>query len=96
MTDDMTPLEVCERLIGPLPVLAEICGYGRTAAYIWRKGGATRDKGDLPSPRLMRTLLDHSDAHALGLTAEHLIRGADSVEIEAILAARQPSQQAAA
>ena len=38
---------------------------------------------------MMRRLLDLSDARGLGLTAEHLIRGADEAEIAAILAARE-------
>ena len=98
MSNDLTPLEVCERLIGPLPFLAEICGYVRTAGYIWRNGSTTRDKNDIPSARLMRSLLAYSDAHALGLTPAHLILGASDADVAAILAARsdtQPDQVAA-
>jgi len=89
MRNDLTPLQVCERLIGGYPVLAAIVGYSEKAPYVWAKGGDTRDAGDIPSVRLMRAFLAHSDARALGLTADHLIRGADAAQIDAILAARQ-------
>lgn len=87
-TGHLAPVEVCLRLIGPLPVLEGIVGYGPKAGYTWLSNTKNRDAGDFPTARLMRRLLDHSDAHALGLTAEMLIRGADAAEIEAILAAR--------
>ncbi|MEO0859209.1 MAG: hypothetical protein AAFY65_01250 [Pseudomonadota bacterium] len=40
----------------------------------------------------MRALLDHSDAHNLGLTADHLIRGASEDEITEILRQRVSAQ----
>jgi hypothetical protein len=88
MRDNLTPFEVCERLIGPPPVLAEVIGYDRTATYGYRYPAKGRDAGDFPSARIMRALLAHSQAHGLGLTAEHLITGATEAEIEAVLAAR--------
>lgn len=93
MKHELTPLEVCERLIGPLQVIAEVIGYGPTAPYLWEKPAKNRDAGDLPSSIIMRALLAHSDARRLGLTAEHLIWGADEAEIEAILAERGSQPQ---
>jgi hypothetical protein len=95
MSTHLTPVEVCEALIGPLPRLAVVAGLHPKSPFVWRRHSEWRQAGDMP-PRVNRLLLDHSDAHDLGLTAEHLIRGADSAEIAAILAARPQSQQAAA
>jgi hypothetical protein len=88
MSDNLTPVEVCERLIGPLPELEKIVGYRPKAAYGWRRESHWRDAGDIPSPRLMRRLLAHSAAGNLGLTADHLIWGASEDEIAAVLTAR--------
>lgn len=88
-------MEVCFRLIGPHAVIAEIVGYGPTAPYLWERGARNRDAGDLPSAPIMRALLAHSAARGLGLTAEHLIWGAEEAEIEAILAARTAAPDAA-
>ena len=85
----LTPMQVCERLIGPPEVLGPAIGYGMKAAYHWRREREGRRPGDLPSVEVLRLLLAHSAAHRLGLTAEHLIWGATEAEIEAILAARQ-------
>lgn len=84
----LTPMQVCERLIGPPEVLGPAIGYGMKAAYHWRRERDGRRPGDMPSAEVMRLLLAHSTAHQLGLTAEHLIWGADEAAIEAILAAR--------
>jgi len=43
----------------------------------------------------MRTLLQHSRQHNLGLTADHLIFGATRAEVDAILAARAAATGAA-
>jgi len=96
MTYDLTPLAVCERLVGDLPAIARVCGFSDKAAYPWRHGNNARQPGDIPNPILMRKLLAHSDRHALGLTPRHLILGADRAEIEAILAARAGAQGVAA
>jgi hypothetical protein len=96
MTNHLTPLEVCERLIGKPEVLAEICGLHVKSAFPWRRSSKWREAGDLPSVKIMQRLLAHSAAHNLGLTAEHLIWGAAEGEIAEILAARaQPSPAAA-
>ena len=92
----LTPMQVCERLIGPPEVLGPAIGYGTKAAYHWRRERDGRRPGDLPSAEVMRLLLAHSTAHRLGLTAEHLIWGAEVSEIEAILAARAGEEPAPA
>ncbi len=84
----LTPMQVVERLIGPPEVTGPAVGYGTKAAYHWRNPRTGRAAGDLPSAEVMRRLLAHSEAHGLGLTAEHLIRGAAEAEVEAILAQR--------
>lgn len=96
MSSDLTPLAVCEALIGPLPEIARVCGLKEKAAYNWRWEKTWRAAGDLPSARVQRQLLAHSEAHDLGLTADHLVRGASRSEIEAILAARSSKPMQAA
>lgn len=88
MSNNLTPLQVCERLLGPLPQIEAICGQKPKAAYGWRRSSAYREAGDIPSPRHMRSLLAHSAARGLGLTEAHLIWGAPAAEIETILATR--------
>lgn len=83
----LTPVEVAERLIGGPDLLAGIVGVNPKAPFLWRRQSGWRDAGDMP-PRANRAILAHSDQHGLGLTAEHLIRGAAVAEIDAILAAR--------
>ncbi len=85
-------MAVCEALIGKPEQIATIVGYKPKAPFSWRRGATGRDAGDLPSTIIQRKLLDHSDAHDLGLTPEHLIRGAEQREIDAILAARRGAQ----
>lgn len=95
MSDHLTPVEVCERLLGPLSVLERIVGYRPKAGYGWLRSSKERDAGDFPSARLMRKLLDHAEAQGIPLTARHLIRGADTAEIDALLADRQEPRAAA-
>lgn len=82
-------MQCCERLIGPPEVLGPAIGYGLKAAYHWRREREGRRPGDMPSAEVMRLLLAHSTAQGLGLTADHLIWGAEEAEIAEILAARQ-------
>lgn len=89
MSDHLTPVQVCERLIGPLPELERIAGYRPKGGYAWLRSSGVRAPGDFPSTALQKLLLAHSDRLRLGLTADHLIRGATSAEIEAILATRE-------
>ena len=96
MSHDLTPTDVCERLIGPPETIAAIAQVAAKAPYNWRRLGARfRLAGDLPSAVTMRRLLEHSDRHQLGLTADHLIRGASEAEVAAIEAARPMPQVAA-
>lgn len=88
MGNHLSPIEVCERLIGPPNVLGPICGLDRTATYLWRRASTGRDAGEIPSTSHMRALLAYSTARGLGLIGDHLIWGADAAEIDAILEAR--------
>lgn len=90
MSAHITPLEVCEALFGGIEQIGAISGKHIKTPYSWRHAAVGRDAGDFPSTVILRELLDHSDNHKLGLTAEHLIRGAQAEEIAAILAARVP------
>ncbi len=85
MSSDLTPLQVCERLIGKPEWLAEAIGVAGKVPFAWRHPSKGRDAGDIPSARHMRALLAYSETHGLGLTAEHLVRGAAEAEIEDIL-----------
>jgi hypothetical protein len=89
MSERLTPLRVCERLIGPITLIAHICGVSDTAPHHWKRGSKLHGAGDIPSARHMARLLAHSDRLGLGLTPLHLIEGAEEAEVEAILAARQ-------
>lgn len=86
MSNNLTPVEVCEMLIGPLSDLERIVGYRPKAGYGWRRPGKWRDAGDIPSSRLQRRLLAFAAAARIPLTAEHLIWGAPEAEIRALVA----------
>jgi hypothetical protein len=88
MGKHLTPFDVVERLIGKPEKVGEIVSVDPKAPYHWRKEAGLRAAGDLPYAVHMRSLLAHSTAHNLGLTADHLIWGAPVAEIEAILAER--------
>lgn len=88
MSNHLTPFEVCERLIGKPETVAEASGLHKKSAFPWRHASKWREAGDIPSAKVMRSLLSHSTAKELGLTAEHLIWGAPEDEIETILAVR--------
>lgn len=88
MSSHRTPLEVTEALVGKPEEIGRIVGTHPKSPFGWRHASDGRDAGDIPSARHMRALLAHSDTHGLGLTAEHLIRGAAEDEVEAILAGR--------
>lgn len=89
MTERLTPLKVCERLIGPVPLIAEICGLSATAPHHWKRGSRLHRPGDVPSARLMQKLLAHSDARGLGLQPRWLIEGAIADEVEHVLRVRE-------
>jgi hypothetical protein len=86
MRNKLTPMEVCEALIGNPEVVGQLAGFGPKAGYSWRYASAWRDAGDVGSARTMRRLLEGARARGIPLTAEHLIWGADATEIEALLA----------
>ncbi|MFN6055929.1 MAG: hypothetical protein ACK47C_07835 [Paracoccaceae bacterium] len=93
MGKHITPTDVVERLIGKPDKIGEVTGVDGKAPYQWRTARGLRAAGDIPYASHMRALLSHSAAHRLGLTAEHLIWGADEAEIEAILAERGSQPQ---
>lgn len=88
MSNNLTPMDVVTRLIGPLKTVAAICDVSEKAPFLWMRGAKWRSPGDLPSARYQRALLRYSDARGLGLRAEHLICGATEDEIQSILSAR--------
>jgi hypothetical protein len=89
MTNHLTPVQVCERLIGAPEVISAVCGLNEKSVYPWRRPSSGRAAGDVPSALHMRAILAHARARGIPLTAEHLIWGAEAAEIEALLAQRQ-------
>lgn len=92
MSDNLTPLEVCERLIGPKPELAKLCGYDRTAAYHWERHAKDRPAGYLPLA-VQHRLWRHIKQAGLPILAEWLIEGAP---IDEVVAAQLAAKEAAA
>lgn len=86
MSHNLTPMQVCERLIGNPETIGRAVGYQGKAAFHWRHERQGRAAGDLPSATVMRRLLAHAAAHQIPLTADHLIWGASEAEIETLLA----------
>lgn len=89
MSKHLTPLEVCERIIGSIEDLARICGHSDKAGYIWRRGSSNRDAGDLPSARHQRSLLAHAAKKGLPMKSDWLIFGASEREVDLEVAAHQ-------
>lgn len=91
MQNHLTPVEVLQRLVGPLPELERIAGYKEKSSYAWLRAapGLGRKPGELPSVKLMQIFLTHAAAHDIPLTAEHLIWGAAEWEIDQLVAAMQ-------
>lgn len=83
MSDHLTPLAVCERLIGPYSAIEKIAGRKPKAAYIWARSAQGRSAGDMPADA-NRSLLAYAAARDIPLTAEHLIWGASVEEIAAL------------
>lgn len=75
MSQHLTPVQICERIIGPPEVLGRVCGTADKSPYGWRGASANRDAGDIPSSRHMRALLAHAAAKGLPLVADDLIWG---------------------
>lgn len=84
MSSHLTPVRVCERLIGPLPVLESIAGYRPKSGYAWLRGAIDREPGYFPSVSLMQRMLTYARAHGIPLTEQHMIWGAEAAEIEAL------------
>lgn len=84
-TDWLSPLEVCERLIGPISEIARVCEVSSQAPFQWRHPSNLRDAGDLPTPRYQRLLLRAARARGLPLEARHLIEGASVAEIARLM-----------
>lgn len=86
MSNDLTPLEVCERLIAPIPALGPLLGISDKAPYAWRYPARDRDAGDLPSMRYQRLILAHAEARGIPLDPVWLIRGAPRDAVDAVAA----------
>lgn len=85
MSSHLTPSQIVEALIGRPEVVGPMIGMTDKAGYRWRRSSATRDAGDMPSARVMRSLLAHAAAQGIPLKPEHLIWGAPAAEVEEIL-----------
>lgn len=86
MSHNLTPMQVCERLIGKPEQIAVAAKTQEKAPYHWRHERTGRAAGDLPSATVMRNLLDFADTHRIPLTADHLIWGATEAEVAALQA----------
>lgn len=69
-------------------MLGRASGRGDKASYQWARPSKFRSAGDIPSAKVMRRLLEYSDERGLGLSAEHLVKGASVVEVDRILKQR--------
>lgn len=85
MCSHLTPSQIVETLIGRPEVVGPIIGMSEKSGYRWRRSSSTRDLGDMPSARVMRSLLAHAAAKGIPLKPEHLIWGAPAAEVEEIL-----------
>lgn len=72
-------------MLGSIEDVGRICGRDPKAPYHWRHANTTRDAGDIPSARTMRSLLSYTAANDIPLKPEHLIWGAPAAEIEDLL-----------
>jgi len=84
MSYQLTPLEVCERLIGPPPRLSEICGLHPKTVFQWRHATKRHAAGDIRFCSNQRALLKYARANDIPLHASWLITGASSGVIDAI------------
>ena len=96
MAEHLTPLRVAIALIGPVALIAEICGLDESTPHMWKRGSKLQDPWDVPSARHMRKLLEYSRQRGRGLQPGHLIEGASTSEIAAILARREAESLEAA
>lgn len=94
MSDHLTPLQVCERLIGKFPEIEKITGRKPKGAYAWLRPAKGRNPGDMPADA-NRTLLRYAKRHGIPLTPAHLIWGASRAEVERLLDAMAKTDVAA-
>lgn len=81
----LTPLQVCERMFDGIEATSIAADCAPKSAFGWRWESKNRDAGDIPSARHMRALLAHARTIGRPLTAQDLIYGADSADIDARL-----------
>ncbi|MEX0306048.1 MAG: hypothetical protein AB3N12_01565 [Ruegeria sp.] len=84
MSDNLTPLEVCEKLIAPRKSLGALIGYKEKAAYSWAKPSKYRLAGDLPV-HAQRQILVEFRRRGLNADPAWLIEGAKRSDIEKFL-----------
>ena len=87
MSNHLTPLQVCERIIGSVELISRICGNDEKAGYQWRHARSNRDAGDFPSTRHLRAILAYAAKKGLPLEADWLIFGASEREVDLALQA---------
>jgi len=87
MSSHLTPVEVCERVIGGIEQVATAGGRHPKSAYQWRHASGQRAAGDLPNPAVQRAILEFCRANGLPMQPEWLINGLDKDELAAALAA---------
>ncbi len=95
MSSHLTPTDVTFRLLGGYKGVAAILGQHEKTPIAWKNGSKMRDAGDIPSPRIMRTLLAAAAQRRIALTADHLIYGGSEAEIAALMPAPDSVQVAA-
>lgn len=93
MSSYLTPLEVCQKLIGPLDRLAHIAGVTAKSPYHWKRPSKTRAAGHLP-PNVLVAMLAHVEGRRLPVTARDLVLGMSEDEMEQRISALQMSQAA--
>lgn len=86
MSSHLTPLEVCERIIGGIETVATACGLHPKSAYGWRHASGLRQAGDLPSVTAQRSILAYCKARGLPMQPHWLILGATLAEVRAAMA----------
>lgn len=80
MSSHLTPLRVCEALIGPLEKIGTAAGLTEKAPYRWRRSSANRDAGDIPQ-RPARRLLAYAAARGIPLNSDHILFGCTVAEV---------------
>lgn len=101
MSDNLTPLEVCEALFGGFSNLEAAVGAKPKGAYAWARASRFRQAGDLP-PHVQRKALTKLRIMKLDIQEKWLIEGATRDDIDAAvqaarrLRAAQASEQVAA